>query len=90
MKGGLIMDEGTKVTAKLKVQYKSGENPVSVSFQPDYQDGRNQEWATATPSLTMTVAMKPEVAAQFEVGEAIDMVLTRNPDQPGAQMFEQG
>lgn len=76
------MQEGHQVTAKVKVHYKSGEDPVTVSFLPDYAHERNKEWASATPALSLTLTMRKEVADLFEVGEAIDLTLTRNPDQP--------
>ncbi len=76
------MEDGQKITARVKVHYKNGENPVSVSFLPDYADGRNREWANATPSLSLSMVLKPEVAAMFEMGEAIELTFTRSPDQP--------
>ena len=77
------METGHRVTAKAKVSHKTGDDPVSVTFLPDYQDERNKEWATATPALSLSMTMKREIADLFEQGEAIDITLTRNPDQPG-------
>lgn len=76
------METGHRVTAKAKVSHKTGDDPVSVTFLPDYQDERNKEWATATPALSLSMTMKREIADLFEQGEAIDITLTRNPDQP--------
>lgn len=78
------MREGQHVTAKLKVQSTNafGSDQVQVTFAPDYQDDRNKDWAVATPALSLTMTMKSDVAALFEQGEAIDLTLSRNPDQP--------
>lgn len=40
---------------------------VSLSFSPDYEDGRNKEWAKYTPALSLSMVVKTEVAnANFE------------------------
>lgn len=41
---------------------------MQLRFFPDYDDGRNKEWAAATPALSLTMTVKPEVAERFEVG----------------------
>jgi hypothetical protein len=76
------MDEGHSVTARIKVQNKQGDDPVRVTFLPDYAHGRNAEWASATPALLLDMTMRREVADQFEPGEAIELTFRRNPDQP--------
>lgn len=76
------MEDGQKITARVKVQYKQGENPVTVNFLPDYADGRNAEWASATPSLSLSMTLKPEVAAHFEMGEAIELTFSKTPKAP--------
>lgn len=63
------------VTAKVKVWTKvengEGEQRQStVTFGADYSDGRNKEWASATPSLQITMLMRGPVADQFEIGKA--------------------
>lgn len=41
---------------------------VSLSFSPDYDDGRNKEWAKFTPALSLSMCVKAEVAnANFEL-----------------------
>jgi hypothetical protein len=77
------MREGKRVTAKLKVQSVNafGSDQVQVTFSPDYQNDRNKDWAVATPALSLSMTMRADVANQFEQGEAIDMILSRNPDQ---------
>lgn len=78
------MDEGKHVTAKLKVAGKTqvGSDQTQVSFQPDYQDDRNKDWAVATPALNLSMTMRTDIADLFTQGEALDMTLSRNPDQP--------
>lgn len=51
---------------------------VSLGFAPDYADGRNKEWAVATPVLTLAMTVKPEVAEHFPQGKAF--TLTFSPE----------
>jgi hypothetical protein len=39
---------------------------ATVHFGPDYADGRNQEWAHATPSLSLTMTLNAGAADLFE------------------------
>lgn len=57
------------VTAKAQVTRKepSGDG-ATVTFGADYQDGRNKEWAEATPLFSLTMKLKGGVADQFEQG----------------------
>jgi hypothetical protein len=70
------------VTAKVKVSnkqpYGSG---ATLTFAPDYQDGRNKEWAEATPALHLVMTVVGAVAEQFEVGDAV--TLTFEHDDSG-------
>ena len=71
------------ITAKIVCQSKqeSGEGDdrqVNVTFAPDYNDGRNKEWARWTPGLSLTMGLKGEVADRFEVGQAF--TLTFEPE----------
>lgn len=67
------------VTAKVRissVQKPGGAGPGSttVHFSPDYDDGRNKEWAVATPSLSLSMTVKDEVAEQhFSAGDAFTL-----------------
>jgi hypothetical protein len=59
------------VTAKIQCTSKieSGEGDerrAQLSFQADYADGRNKEWAAATPTLSLSMTVKGDVADQFE------------------------
>lgn len=63
------------ITAKVKCIRKDetgeGDNSqVYLQFYADYDDGRNQEWARYTPSLSLNMTVKPEAAGGFEVGRA--------------------
>jgi hypothetical protein len=81
------MGNGKKVTAKVRVASKvnGGDGRgANVSFQPDYQDGRNKEWAEATPALSLHMGLKGEVADQFEQGQAWTLTFELSDDQPNA------
>jgi hypothetical protein len=49
---------------------------VNLSFTPDYADGRNKEWAVATPGLSLSMTVKPEVAEHFPQGKAFTLTFT--------------
>lgn len=66
-----VFPKGTpmQVTAKVALgSKKSAAYPDAseLTFYPDYADGRNKEWAVATPSLTLTMIVKNDVAELFE------------------------
>lgn len=42
-------------------------NYTSLSFTADYKDERNKEWSKWTPSLSLNMNVKNEVAEQFEL-----------------------
>jgi hypothetical protein len=71
----------TTVTAKIQCSLKEkyGEQ-TTVSFGPDYQDGRNKEWATATPALSLTMTLNGSVADQFEPGMKYTLTFERADD----------
>lgn len=72
-----------RVTAKVKLANKSElqhGDQVGLSFAADYEDGRNAEWAAATPSLSLSMTVKAEVAEHFERGHAY--TLTFEPSDP--------
>jgi hypothetical protein len=74
---------------RARVQNKNelgfGNDDVQLSFVADYEDGRNEEWAQFTPSLTFTMTVKKEIAAMFEVGEKITFFAepTQAPEEEG-------
>lgn len=71
------------VTAKIicltkTVQAAGTENEqYLLTFGADYADGRNKEWARFTPSLNLTMTVKPEVAAHFEQGAHYELPFNR-------------
>lgn len=66
-----------KVTCNLKQPYGTGDNAqATVGFMPDYQDGRNKEWAAATPSLSLQMTLKGDVAMHFELGKHYTLTFT--------------
>lgn len=70
------------ITAKVKV-YKSpgyaGSDDVRLDFSADYGEGKNKEWATATPVINVMMYVKPEVAEKFESGKSY--TLTFEPEE---------
>lgn len=69
----------TKVTAKVRVSSKEqASGGVQVTFSPDYSDGRNKEWAVATPALSLVMTVKPEVADHFESGGAYTLTFEKS------------
>lgn len=73
-----------RVTAKAQV---SGRQPsaaekdgVRITLGPDYQDGRNAEWALATPALNINMTVKGDVADFFEQGGKYTVIFERTED----------
>lgn len=74
------------VTAKFKVSRKSpmggDEKPWAheVELTPDYAEGRNAEWAEATPSGMIRLTIKNELAAKaFTVGASYTVTFELDP-----------
>lgn len=71
-----------KVVVSNRIEHKKNAEGevynVAVSFYPDYADGRNKEWAFATPSLSLTMNVRPEVAQFFPLGQKF--TLTFEPE----------
>jgi hypothetical protein len=66
-----------KITCNSKSEYGEGENRMAtVGFMPDYQDGRNQEWAAATPHLELRMTLRGPVADRFEQGKSYTLTFT--------------
>ena len=69
------------VTAKIICQSKTetgegDDRTATVTFAPDYADGRNAEWARWTPGLSLTIGLRGSVADRFEVGKAYTLTFT--------------
>lgn len=68
-------------TAKITVQGKTsaGDGQTLLTFAPDYNDGRNKEWAKYTPALSLSMTVLDSVAEHFTPGKAY--VLTFEPSE---------
>lgn len=70
-------------TLKTKLRGKepvAGVGTTKLTFEADYQDGRNQEWATATPVLNIMFTVKDEIADRFEPGTAYTFAVSESDD----------
>jgi len=65
-----------KVFCSSKTIHSSTSFGASFKFQVNYSDGRNKEWAQATPSLSLEISVKD--SNMFEVGRGY--TLTFEPD----------
>lgn len=65
------------VTAKVVLHTKTQQlTDTRLEFTADYKDGRNQEWAQYTPTLQMSMTVKPEIGEQFPIGGAYTLTFT--------------
>lgn len=70
-----------KVTCCSKNETGEGDNrQANVSFLPDYNDGRNKEWALYTPALSLSMTLKGAVADRFEQGKAYTLQFVESED----------
>lgn len=70
------------ITAKVQVSSKEGATEagqVRISFAPDYADGRNKEWALNTPTLSLQMYVKSEIADQFPLHQPFTLTFTPDP-----------
>lgn len=72
------------VTAKFKVtkHTKWSDNSTGeVELTPDYAQGRNTDWASATPAgvIRMTIT-RPEVFERFAIGQAFTVIFEENEE----------
>jgi hypothetical protein len=73
------------VTAKVYVSSVdkpggAGPGSTTVTFGPDYADGRNAEWAVATPALSLTMTVQDKVAEKH-FAQGTRMTLTFDPEE---------
>ncbi len=74
------------ITAKIKCVMKVDENVGTehaysrLSFSPDYEDGRNAEWAAATPTLSLSMNLRGDVADRFESGKRYTLTFEPSAD----------
>lgn len=70
------------ITAKVRVANQVPyADSVAVTFYADYADGRNKEWAYATPSLNLTMTMRPEVAELFKDNTPYTLQFVESTDE---------
>lgn len=48
---------------------------ASITLSCDYGDGRNKEWASASPSAVLQMTVKGEVADLYNLGDKVTVVL---------------
>lgn len=68
------------VTAKFKVSRKANMGwATEVELTPDYADGRNKEWAEATPAGMIRLTIKNSLAAeQFNEQDHYTVLFTKD------------
>lgn len=74
--------EDGMITAKVVCNKKTmtGDGGANLAFHADYADGRNQEWAVATPTLSVQMTVSSDVQDRFELGQ--HFTLTFEHDDP--------
>lgn len=76
---------GKQITAKVKVTNNTVQGDyASLSFNADYADDHNKAWAYATPSLSLSMTVLPEVADHFPMGQAFTLTFTADGDDDTA------
>lgn len=63
------------ITAKVKVQSREefAGGAAKINIAADYSDGRNKEWASATPQLNLTMVVTENIAPRFKPGTAFTL-----------------
>lgn len=71
-----------RFTAKTKIHTREGggSGTVRLTFEPDYGQGKNAEWAEATPSLHIAMNVKTDVAEGIEVGDTFTLTFEKTVD----------
>jgi hypothetical protein len=58
-----------KVTCNSKQEYGTGDNAyATLGFCPDYAQGRNAQWANATPHMDLRMTVRGDVGERFDLG----------------------
>jgi len=75
------------ITAKVRCSSKTVQGEpddagrfARVAFSPDYTDGRNAEWALATPHLNLDMTLNGQAADLFTQGTAYTLQFVENDD----------
>lgn len=73
------------ITAKVTLGSKtlSAGGHVGLSFYADYSDGRNKEWASATPNLDLKMTVNSQVGDLFEVGTPYVLTFEKEVNSEG-------
>jgi hypothetical protein len=53
---------------------------TGLAFTTDYADGRNKEWASATPVADIKFTVKNEIGERFELGKAYTFTVTESEE----------
>ncbi|WP_377271922.1 hypothetical protein [Peterkaempfera sp. SMS 1(5)a] len=70
-----------KVLCRQKVETGEGDaRQALVSFEADYQDGRNKEWSIYTPHLALSMTLKGAAADLFEPHQAYTLTFEPSTD----------
>lgn len=66
------------LTAKIVLRSKGPvlDGQVALEFVPDYNDGRNKEWAKYTPGMSLHMTVLESVADQLEAQGAYTLTFT--------------
>lgn len=68
-----------KVLLGSKIPFGQDEDEqYQLNFYPDYNEGRNAEWAKYTPAMTVVMMVKPEAAEGFTQGQAYTLTFEEN------------
>lgn len=51
---------------------------ATVQMTADYADGRNKEWAAATPTLNLNMTVKKDFAEFFEPGATFTLTFEKD------------
>lgn len=68
-------------TAKVKVTNRvlnTDTGDVTLSFMPDYAEGRNSDWAAKTPALSLSMTVKGDVGGEIDVNDCFTLTFVND------------
>jgi hypothetical protein len=75
------METTLKMRLTSKTLSGSGDHAqCGLQFTTAYQDGRNKEWASATPVADIKFTVKHEIGERFELGKAYTFTVSETDD----------
>lgn len=75
------MDTTLRMKLSSKTLSGSGEYAqCGLQFTTDYADGRNKEWAAATPVADIKFTVRHEIGERFELGKAYTFTISETDD----------